>query len=153
MSISEAVFPTETQVPAGTGQAPPAHQAVRRVEEAFGVKFSLVDGRSGELVYSSPDQPGENEQVWADLCRQIAERGRPQFLADEPPFVVLAVPLPEADGQVLVAVGTFVTHPAPAADDVTLAAQRLGLEPEKAAGWAWRQTTKRSASCTGSPRT
>ncbi|HUT91884.1 MAG TPA: HD-GYP domain-containing protein [Thermoguttaceae bacterium] len=140
MSISEAVFPTETQEPAGTGQAPPAHQALRRVEEAFGVEFSLVDGRSGELVYSSPDQPGENEQVWAELCRQIAERGRPQFLAEEPPLVVLAVPLPEADGQVLVGVGTFVTHPTPAADDVTRAAQRLGLEPETAVGWAWRQT-------------
>ena len=140
MSISEAVFPTETQEPAGTGQAPPTHQALRRVEEAFGVEFSLVDGRSGELVYSSPDQPGENEQVWAELCRQIAERGRPQLLAEEPPFVVLAVPLPEADGQVLVAVGTFVTHPAPAADDVTRAAQRLGLEPETAVGWASRQT-------------
>jgi HD-GYP domain-containing protein (c-di-GMP phosphodiesterase class II) len=139
MSVSEAALPTEARVPDGAGSAPAARQAPKWVREAFGVELSLVDGRSGDLVHASPDQPGHNGQVWAELCRQIAERGRPDFLADEPPLVVLALPLPEAGGQVLVAVGTFLTRPTPAADEVTRAAERLGLEPKRAIGWASRQ--------------
>lgn len=140
MSITEAVFPAETHEAAGPGQAPPAQEASRRVEEAFGVEFSLVDGRSGEVVYSSPEQPGDEGQGWAELCRQVAERGGPELLADEPPLVVLAVPLPEEDEQTLVAVGTFATDRAPAADDVARAAERLGLEPETVLRWVGRQT-------------
>jgi len=140
MSISQAVFPADTQEPAGPGRAPAAHPALRRLEEAFGVEFSLVDGRCGEPVFSSPEQPGENGQVWAELCRRVAEQGCPRLLAEEPPLVVLAVPLPENDEQTLVAVGTFVTDPAPAADHLARAARCVGLEPETALAWAGRQT-------------
>ncbi len=139
MSVSEAVFPTPAQVPCGTPHAESARRALQRVRQAFGVEFHLFDGRSGELVRSAPDQPGDNGPLWAELCRQIAERGEPDFLAEEPPLAVLAVPLEADDPRPLVAVAAFVTQPSPVPDDVARAARHLGLVPETAIAWAGDQ--------------
>ena len=77
MSISEAVLQTDRKVPGGDGQAPPVHEAVALLEEAFGVDFHLVDGQSGDPVYLSPGQPAHDWSVWAELCRQVAQRDQP----------------------------------------------------------------------------
>ncbi|OHB82925.1 MAG: phosphohydrolase [Planctomycetes bacterium RBG_16_64_12] len=116
----------------------PASKTAALVEQAFGVEFNLVDGESGELVYASPDQPGADWQMRAELFREVARRGRPEFVEEEPPLVVLALPLAGADECVAVAI--FVTRPVLPGDDVSQAARALGIDPEEALRWASRQT-------------
>lgn len=140
MSISQTVLPADTQ-PAGVGeQTSPTHHAARQLQRGFGVQFNLFDGESGELVVASPDQPPADWQMQAELFRQVARRGRPEFVEEEPPLVVLALPLVETEERVTVAAAVFVTHRVGADDDVSQAARAMGMEPEKVLDWANRQT-------------
>jgi hypothetical protein len=140
MSVSSGIVPADIGVGDFVGGATPPHEAADVLRRGFGVRFNLADGESGELKYASPDQPARDWPMQAELCRQVARRGRPEFLEDESPFVVLALPLLQADDRVDVAVGTFVTNPVLPDDDVSQAARLLGMEPEEAVDWASRQT-------------
>jgi len=140
MSVFQEVLPADTQ-PASVGEpTSPAHPAVRQLQRGFGVEFHLFDGETGELVVASPDQPPADWQMRAELFRQVAQRGRPEFLEEEPPFVVLALPLVEIAEQVTVAAAVFVTRQVGPGDDVSRAAQTLGMDCGEALDWASRQT-------------
>jgi len=138
--MSHPVLQADTRLAGVDGLSPHVDQKAGLLERVFGVRFDLVDGESGELAYASPDQPGRDWPLRGDLCRAVARRGKPQLIEEEPPFVVLAVPLAEADDHVSVAVATFVTSPVSPEDDLSQEARLLGMEPEEAVCWASRQT-------------
>jgi HD-GYP domain-containing protein (c-di-GMP phosphodiesterase class II) len=139
MSISDAVLPPATPAAVGEIQAPPAHPAIEMLSQAFGAEFHLVDGRSGDLVHVSEEQPAGNWSVWSELCRQVAERGLPLIIQEEPPLAVLAIPFCDADA-ILVAAAVFVTRPIHPNEDIRREARLLGMEPEEATRWARQQT-------------
>ncbi|MBN2216928.1 MAG: HD-GYP domain-containing protein [Pirellulales bacterium] len=116
-------------------------RSVRQVlHRAFGIDFSVVDGRGGRLLHRAPDQPARDWEALAELCRLVAEQGYPEFLADEDPFVVLALPVAGLlgnDDRVVVA--TFVTRPVAPGEDLSVAARAVGLAPNAARDWASRQ--------------
>ncbi|MFH1919207.1 MAG: GAF domain-containing protein, partial [Planctomycetota bacterium] len=140
MSVFQEVLPADTQPASDGGPTSPAYPAVRQLQRGFGVGFHLFDGETGELVVASPDQPRADWQMRAELFRQVAQRGRPEFLEEEPPFVVLALPLVEIEEQVTVAAAVFVTRPVGPGGDVFRAAQALGMDCEEGLDWASRQT-------------
>ncbi len=140
MSVSHAALQAAVQTAGVATPTAGADAAAELLQRAFGVGFHLVDGESGELLYWAPDQPRSGWQTPAELCREVARRGRPEFIEEEPPFVVLGLPLPKTDGRVDVAVGTFITRPVSPDDDIGRAAGLLGMEPEEAVRWASRQT-------------
>ena len=140
MSISHEVLQAESHAVGPDGRTPGTLQAAGLLRRVFGVDFNLVDGNSGQLVYSSPEQPGRDWQMTAELCRQVQERGRPELIEEEPPFAVLALPLAGADDDLTVAVAMFVTCRVAADDDVAQAARLLGIDPGEAFCWASRQT-------------
>lgn len=115
-------------------------QLTEPLRQAFGVEFHLVDGETGELLYRSPEQPDCDWPLRAELCRETARRGKPEFLAEEPPLILLAVPLNPKRQRSSVAVGLFVTRLVAPNEDLTRPAERLGLEPQAAVDWACRQT-------------
>lgn len=110
------------------------------LERAFGVEFSAVDGLSGSPVFCSPSQPEGDWGLWSALCREVVSRRRPEFLQDEPPFVVLALPLLGQGADCPVAVGVFLTRPLEPEEDLSRPAQRLGMEPKALTAWARRQS-------------
>ncbi len=126
--------------------------ARRLLEQAFGVEFHLIDSESGRIVHCSSHQPRGGCGNWAELCREVARRGQAEFIGEESPFVVLAIPLghlrdtdasPEStDSQAgLIAVATFVSRPVGNQENLSQTAGLLGLEADSIAAWARRQST------------
>ena len=112
-------------------------QAVRR---GFGRTLGWIDGSTAEVLALPGDEPMRDWGLRAELCREVARRGRPEFLDDEDPFLTLAFPLPTPDGNTLVCVGTFVGRRVSLREDLAQAAEFLGLDPQTATLWASRQT-------------
>jgi len=110
------------------------------LDRAFGVEFTVVDGHTGQVLHQATDQPARDWETLAELCRPIAERGRPEFIEEEDPFVVLALPivgLPEDRSRVVVA--TLVTRPIAPGEDLSAAGRAVGLSAKVASTWANRQ--------------
>ena len=78
--------------------------------------------------------------MYGPLCRVVAERGRPEFLYEEDPLLLLAIPLADATESVRVAVGAFLTRPIAPAEDLARVARILGTGTASARAWAARQT-------------
>lgn len=117
--------------------APAVYDLLDRV---FGVEFTVVDGRTGQVLHEAVDQPASDWDARGELCRQVARRGLAEFLEEEDPFAVLALPIAGlSDEGSRVVVGTFVTRPVAADEHLSSAGRIVGLEPETAAVWAARQ--------------
>ncbi len=122
-------------------QSPPRYSQLDQVvRRGFGRTLGWIDGSTAEILAFPADEPMRDWDLRAELCREVARRGRPEFLDDEDPFLTLALPLPAPDGETLVAVGTFVGRRVTLREDLTQAASLLGLDPQTAALWAARQT-------------
>jgi hypothetical protein len=112
----------------------------RLLAQGFGVQLSLADGETGTVVSVSPAQPEGDIQNLAELCREVSRRAGQEFLAEEDPLIVLALPIVGAEGRALVATGTFLTRAIRPGEDLSGAARRLGLNPQAASRWACSQT-------------
>ncbi|MBN2476836.1 MAG: HD-GYP domain-containing protein [Pirellulales bacterium] len=106
------------------------------LQRAFDTPLSVLDGRTGEMLQLDTGQPVRDWTMRSELCRQVARRGRPEFLDDEDPFLVLAVPLTLADESSRVVVAPFVTRPVADDEDLSRPAEMLGMSPEEAVSWA-----------------
>jgi len=73
------------------------------LQRAFGVEFAVLDGQSGDVLHIASGQPARDWALRAELCREVARRGRPELIDDEDPFFTLALPLSDAAGNALVA--------------------------------------------------
>ena len=109
------------------------------LDRAFGVPFTILDGDTGERLCRAGGEPTADWGLRSELCREVSRRGRAEFIDDEDPFAVLALPLTLAGKSSRVAVATFVTRPIDANEDLGQAADRLGMPPDEAASWARRQ--------------
>jgi len=110
------------------------------LRRGFGAEFHLVDGTTGELILASREQPACDWFARAELCREVFRRNRPEFLAEEAPLAVLAVPLPQGRDRGFVAVAAFLTRPLAAGEDLSRPAALLGMDVDETADWAKRQT-------------
>lgn len=119
--------------------AAPSAELRDLLERTLGVEFTILDGLTGEVLWAASGQPACDGDLQAELCREVARRGRPELICDEDPFLVLALPLTSPDGGSQVAVGTFVARPVGLDEDLSHPAGLLGIEAEEAALWANRQ--------------
>jgi putative nucleotidyltransferase with HDIG domain len=110
------------------------------LRRAFGLEFTVLDGQSGDVLAVASDQPERDWALRAELCREVARRGRPELIDDEDPFLALALPFSLPEGSCRVAVGTFVSRLVGLEEDLTQAAELLGMGPEEAALWASGQS-------------
>lgn len=124
----EFAFEAEVPIPAST---------VAILRRGFGADLHLVDAASGRIAHRSSEQPAGEWTPWVQLSRQAADCDRVEFLADEPPLAVLAVPV--ASNPPNVALGVFVTRTA-RVDDLRCAAAALGLNPDETVRWARGQS-------------
>lgn len=104
----------------------------------FGSELSLFDAATGHPLHLSAEQPRLDWDSRAFLLREVARRRRPEFLAEDDPFAVLAVPLDSMQLGAVVAAGVFLTRAADF-DDLAVGAASLGIEPPQAVRWASQQ--------------
>ena len=112
----------------------------RRLTQAFGTTPTILDGLTGDVLTKAPDQPAWDWELHAELCREVARRGWPEFIGDEDPFLVLAMPLVMPENRCHVAVATFVSRQVSFDEDLCGPARLLGIPVADAAAWASRQT-------------
>ena len=82
------------------------------LEQNYGMQFTILDGTSGKQLDATSGQPLRDWSSHAEILREVARRGRPEFIDDEDPFLTLALPLTDAEGRETVAVATILTRPA-----------------------------------------
>jgi HD-GYP domain-containing protein (c-di-GMP phosphodiesterase class II) len=124
----------------GSVSAAQAGELPLALQRAFATAFTIVDGATGSTLQQAADQPACDESLRSELCREVSRRGRPELLADEDPFVVLAIPWVEETGEARVALAVFLARQLAAGEDVSRAAAALGISPQEAACWAARRT-------------
>ncbi len=138
-SIDHAI-PREFNASDNPAASAEASALLTRLLGWFDVEFHLFDGATGALVHCAFDQGARDWDLRGEICRAVAAAGRAEIIEEEPPLVVLAIPVRLANGASWVAVGTFVTSHAVAANQLGQSAQLLGSECDDAASWIARQT-------------
>ena len=139
MFISDELLEADSKALLERSPATGSAELAELLERAFGAEFAILDGLSGEVLCTASDQPARDWSHRAEMCREVARRGRPELIDDEDPFLVLAVPFGFPQGSSRVAVGTFVTRLVGPREDLSPAAILLGMQPREAARWASRQ--------------
>ncbi len=139
MLASEDLLVVNVDAAVAPAPAPPNIGLMSSLERAFGVQFSILDGQTGDVICTTPNQPNCDWEARAELCREVARRGRPEFIDDDDPWLTLAIPLVDAAGMSLVAVASFLTRPISDVTDVAQAAEMLGIRPHDAMDWAQAQ--------------
>lgn len=111
-----------------------ASRLVESLQRWYGAAFAVVNADSGDVLSCPPELSGADWGGWGELCRTVAERGRPEVIADEDSCYALAIPDIEAHGCHLVAVGVFAVRPVDI-DTQGSAARFLGTEVELVNEW------------------
>ncbi|MCA9246009.1 MAG: HD domain-containing protein [Planctomycetales bacterium] len=125
----------------------PSDSAPRQVELAqkliargFEIDFVVVDCFAGKVVAGATAQPEFDATRWIEQAHGVFRRGAAEFLFDEDPFLVLAIPIPNRRQTPLVAIGVFITSPVKSFDAFSQSARALGFVPEAALRWSADQT-------------
>ncbi|MBN1394850.1 MAG: HD-GYP domain-containing protein [Pirellulales bacterium] len=109
------------------------------LERAFGARFTIIDAVGGDVLESPPGLPSRDWGRFGEMCREVARRGRPEFIEDEDPLLSLALPRGGADETDAVAVATFLTRPVAEDEDFSALARRLGMKTDELREWALSQ--------------
>lgn len=112
---------------------------VEALRAVFGVEFTVYHGEDGRSLHLSEEQPRGDVAFRGELARAVANRAEPAFLGEVDPVLVFALPIPIDGQEVVVAVGSFVTHHPKEDEDLHEAAELLGLTQPQAAKWIGEQ--------------
>jgi len=115
------------------------HEMASLLERGFGVRFTILDAR-GEVAFAAQQQPACDWSRFSPLADEISRRGRAEFVADEDPFLVLALPWTDAAEDSYLAMAVFITRAVGVNENLGAAAAALGLAERDARAWAERQT-------------
>jgi HD-GYP domain-containing protein (c-di-GMP phosphodiesterase class II) len=112
-----------------------ARSTVRLLEQTFDTGFSLMDVGSMQVIRESEAGPRIDWLRWTAVCREVAERTKPEIIEDVAPVVVLAIPLTDVNHRSLVAVGLFSTQATHSAEHCRAAAASLGCDHRELHAW------------------
>jgi putative nucleotidyltransferase with HDIG domain len=120
--------------------APPRLLSIHeKLEQWLENRLTLLDLAADSAVDLGRDVMPTLPTHWFELCRQVAIRGRPEFIASEEPLFALAVPIPgSADGR-HVAVGIFLSEAWKGGDESGRIQSLLGWSCAEVDRWAARQ--------------
>jgi hypothetical protein len=114
---------------------PEVKKAVDELRERFGTDFSVADGGSGELIHRGADGPGLLQTWQQDLVRLVAGRGAVEFLGEEVPIALLAIPVEGSAGLTWVAIGAFLVRDPAVHRDLSHAGDWLGRSAAELSKW------------------
>jgi putative nucleotidyltransferase with HDIG domain len=121
----------------GSVRQEPAETACAALERAFGCHFSIFDLAGGEqrsLAAASVASATKRfslrlngiDAAQLEICREVARRGKPEFIAEQDPIVLLATPISVGDSEAI-AIAPFIIRES---DEATIgeALRTLGFE-------------------------
>lgn len=114
---------------------------IEHLEHSLGIGLSLVDGTSGELLRTAPEQAQLDWSSLSEVCREVARRKQPEFIEEEGPLLVLAIPTQLPGDRTLVAVGAFVSRYPEPHDDLGRAPRLLGMDADETRDWMRSQAS------------
>ncbi len=68
------------------------------LRRSFRAEFAIFDGVTGELLEESPGLPACDWSIRGEVCRIVALHGKPEFLDEEDPFILLPCRFPTTRG-------------------------------------------------------
>jgi putative nucleotidyltransferase with HDIG domain len=139
MLTPDTLAPTDNSTAVKSSQIALTSDLKRLLERSFRTQFTIFDGGTGEILDEASDMPACDWSLRNEICRIVALHGKPEFLDEEDPFIVLALPIPDGKGDSTVAVSIFVTRRIEPGESFERQAEILGLKPEEALQWALRQ--------------
>jgi putative nucleotidyltransferase with HDIG domain len=137
---SELLTESMTAVCSRTSQSvscepqPQVKRLVDSLRRLYDVDFAVLDSASGELLSCPNELAGCNWGVWGILCRAVAERRRPEVIADEDPFYVLAIPVADSHDAGFVVICAFAAQPI-VEQRWSMAMHMLGCDETHARDW------------------
>jgi hypothetical protein len=131
-AISEKSYELPAQVAATKPGQLDRWQAV--LNESFAAHFAIWDAASCQLLLPAAEGGREDDALIGLIIRALSG-SEPQFIAEEDPVSMLAIPLEAGPGERFVATATFVIRPASDGDELENAAVLLGLPLAKAREW------------------
>jgi putative nucleotidyltransferase with HDIG domain len=138
MSLLESSLSLQPSASAGS-ELPEFSATLDSIAVCFGVRFALLKATTGEYLAQGELIPGGDVHLHDEMCMQVLRRGQAEFIAEEDPVVLLAIPIVDRGDAPNVALAPFVIR---AADEATIAsaAGKLGFASKEATTWARRQT-------------
>jgi hypothetical protein len=110
-------------------------ETLAELRRRLGVDFSVAGGSSGELLHRGTDGPGHLQSWQEDLVRLVAQRGQVEFLGEEVPIALLAIPFEDRAGSTWVAIGAFLVRDPAVHHDLSPAGELLGRSPAELSDW------------------
>jgi HD-GYP domain-containing protein (c-di-GMP phosphodiesterase class II) len=108
--------------------------------ESIGGEFTVLAPATGELLSIADFHAQADWGRRVELCRQVSRRGQVEFIEEDDPAIVVALPLATPHESCLVAVGVFLTRPVLDDAHVARIAALVGCGSAEADDWASRQT-------------
>jgi len=140
MPLANGTTLSDDTLRAAEKKAPVVSELQAMLERAYGRQFTILDGRSGEVIFAAPKQPHRDWTRYTEICRTVSAGNRPEFIDDEDPFLTLALPWQDNSGNEFMAAAVFLSRKPEANEDLGAPARMLGMEVEEAAAWAASQT-------------
>jgi HD-GYP domain-containing protein (c-di-GMP phosphodiesterase class II) len=109
------------------------------VEQSLETGLTLLDLSTDTVIQGATHEIPALPSDWFDLCRQVANRGRPEFIAADEPLLALAIPIAGGDGR-HVAIGLFLSELFNGGDQSDRVARVLGWTTAEVDAWAGHQT-------------
>jgi putative nucleotidyltransferase with HDIG domain len=116
-----------------------ARQLAGQLGDWFSTEFAVLWGDTGAVAAEAATLAGIDWGLWGPLAQQACQRGEVEFLADEDPALLLALPVIAARERALVAVGAFLARRPQTAAEMQAVAELLGVSSRQAESWAARQ--------------
>ena len=115
----------------------PLRSALRTLAAAFAQPFSLIDARTGEILFAAASGLMCDYSTRLAVLQETNRRGLPEIVEDEPPLSMLAIPLLRLElGNDLVAVGVFTNMQVATEAEIASAAKVFGVDAGRALQWS-----------------
>lgn len=139
MLTFDALAPADSGTAVRNNFIAPNSELKELLERSFRSQFTFFDGGTGEVLEEASNLPACDWSLRGEVCRVVSLNGKPEFLDEEDPFIVLALPIPDGKGNCTIAVSTFITRRIQPGESLKRQAELLGFRPEEADQWAMRQ--------------
>ncbi len=137
-SDSQTKYPTtQTSNALGCASGSGIQATLAALTQAFAEPFALVDVESGHLVHSDCEGLSCDYYGRVELLAEVSRQGTPEIVEEVAPLTMLAIPLRSLGvGANLVAIGIFVNQQVTSEEEMTAAAQALGVDVQRALRWS-----------------
>jgi putative nucleotidyltransferase with HDIG domain len=139
METTDVQTPADSGIFATTSAGALSSDAKRLLERILRAPFVIIDGDTGAVLEQSPELPECDWSLRGEVCRVVSLHGKPEFIEEEDPFVILALPIADGRTNNAVAMSLFITRRIEPSESLERQANILGLKPDEALRWALRQ--------------